>query len=563
MNLLSCENEPIHIPGRIQSHGFLLAFSPDSFRIRYASANTESYSTISPAKLLNANFWDFLTTVSSASIPLLRKQLEGWASHQLHAKDYALIDMKSGHSFHLVFSVSDDLFLAEFEALPHDELITSEDADAFSRILCFDTIAKSADYLCNRIRKFTQFDRVMVYQFDDDYNGEVIAEAAHTFNHTFLHHHFPAIDIPAQARKLYRQNRMRLIRDVDDPGVELISCDDLHEPLDLTWSILRSVSPIHIRYLKNMGVSASYSISIVHKEKLWGLVTCHNLTARHIPLQVRNFCKTISDIFAANIENLHVISKNRQAASFASALTDATTQVILTGDVRAILNKRLNDATGAAYVRGDSVQTHGQVPSLRSIRKIAELVAEKGGELFYTKSLRAELPDRDKEDDRSASGVLALLLSEKGKEVLMWFKPEVESTIKWAGKPEKVYQDFEGSEVLNPRNSFETWSQNFTGMSAGWNSGEIEIAKTLSKEILKINQERSDAIKQLHEKLQEAYEELSTFSYTVSHDLKTPLTAVKNYAQLLIMKETLSVTGEKFTGKIIASADKMPHKLIR
>lgn len=561
MNLLSCEREPIHIPGRIQSHGFLIAFAEGTGEIHYLSDNLEQHTGICPKGIAGSNFWSLLERISLTGTDVFRKQLEHAVADNFTNRNYAELEQQGRGVYNLVFSRAGDMLIADFEKMPAAIVHAADSQDAYAQILTYNTIEQASQFLCTEIRRHSGFGRVMVYRFDDDYNGEVIAEAGDAFGHSLLHHHFPASDIPAQARQLYLLNRMRLISDVDDAGAALIAGPDEARPLDLTWSILRSVSPIHIRYLKNMGVGASYSISIVHKERLWGLVTCHNKSPLHIPLRTRNHCKTITDIFAANLTNLYALTTNREADKFAAALADATTQIILTGQTASLLGKKLNDAAGAAYLNGDELLVKGRVPAEDTIRQIADLIIKENKEVFSTDSLRSRLPEIRHEDEQLASGVLGLLLSEKGREVLMWFKPEVESTIKWAGNPEQIYATYDHIEALNPRNSFETWSQRFSGRSEGWNSGELKIAKSLSGEILKINQERSDVIRDLHEKLQQAYDELSTFSYTVSHDLKTPLTAVKNYAQLLIMKESLSARGEAFTTRIISSANKM-HSFI-
>ena len=557
----NCENEPIHIPGRIQDNGFLLGVDPDNLSILYASENLGKYASFSATGLINSSLHDFLVMFSNGSAAL---KVEAFLSSadlaNYQAKNCVSIKDVHGNNFILVAHRYNDIIIAEFEIQTQDDHQDKFDfSETYSSIVSFNTVKERCEYLCERIRLFSGYDRVMIYQFDENYNGEVIAENNVPGVHSFLHHRFPSTDIPQQARELYVKNLMRIISDVNDEGSSLVASPSTGgQPLDMSYSILRAVSPVHIAYLKNMGVQASFSTSIIVQGKLWGLVTCHNFKPSLISYNNRFNCRTLTQILGNSIFILNSLEINLQKEKFSRSFGDVVKSLALHSNPKNVLNHKLNDATGAAYIKGNEVELVGKTPSRSEVLNIADHVFSVSPVEVFATNMMGNKMTLSQEAIDMASGVLAIPILAEIKEMLIWFKPEMPVQVQWAGKPEKIIAEYKGKPSLNPRTSFLSWSEKVNGMSAPWTLGEIETAKNLQSELEHITHLKAQEIKLLHEKLKMAYDELSTFSYTVSHDLKIPLTGIKNYTELIALtEENLTEDGRSYLNTVVNSADKM------
>ena len=363
------------------------------------------------------------------------------------------------------------------------------------------TFERAADVrdLCDRaaaaFRQLTGFDRVMVYRFLDDDAGVVMAEDRDPALSSFLNHHFPASDIPRQARALYVRNRVRIIPNVNYEPAPLISaCSDL-AALDMSDIALRSVSPIHIQYLKNMGVAASASVSIVRDGVLWGLIACHSRSARYLPYDVRLACDALAGSLSRQIRALDELEHYRERIRLRS-LEDA---------VAARLNAEASPesffastggelcemlaANGFAAVQGLEVYAVGRCPDQIDIVAIARWVESRAvTQPFSTHQLIEHLPAAKAYQDR-ASGLLATTMSTEQPTVLLWFRAEQIELVNWAGNPHKAEPSNPGV-PLTPRSSFEAWSQAVTGRSRPWTLMEIESAGRLMRTIFNARQHR-------------------------------------------------------------------------
>jgi len=292
--------------------------------------------------------------------------------------------------------------------------------------------------------------------------------------------------------------------------------------------------------------------------KLWGLVACHHFQPSLISYHNRFNCRTLTQILGNSIHLLNAHQGNTQKEKYSKAFGDTVKMLAIDSDLQHVLRHKLNESTGAAYIKGIEVETVGATPDTSGILQLADYIFEtSGGHLFHTQNISSKLPVSQGIIE-TASGVLAIPLSKEIKEMLIWFKPEMPTQVKWAGNPEKIITEYKGKPSLNPRSSFLSWSENLSGISAEWSLGEIATAQSLQQEIEHIIHLKAKEIKVLHEKLRLAYDELSTFSYTVSHDLKTPLTGIKNYSELLVASEgDLSEDGKTYLNTVITSADKM------
>ena len=285
VNLTNCEQEPIHIPGSVQTHGFLVALRTDSMLIDYCSANIFDFTGITYEQSLGKKFSDifgsdagqlfiqYMDKPASAVNPPLELEVCG---KNLLCSAYRI----------------DKYYVAEFEPadpnVPHLSSVYNQTVQFVTYMEQSDTLRELCSKVADQTRAITGYDRVMIYRFDKDYNGEVFAESKVDHIEPFLGLHYPHTDIPAQARQLYLTNLMRIIVDTKYTPVPIYTIDDATgKKLDLSRSYLRSVSPIHIQYLHNMGVGGTLTISLIHQGRLWGLITCHHYSAKYVPLYAR------------------------------------------------------------------------------------------------------------------------------------------------------------------------------------------------------------------------------------------------------------------------------------
>lgn len=345
--------------------------------------------------------------------------------------------------------------------------------------------------LCDRavvaFRTLTGFDRVMLYRFLDDEAGVVVAEDRDPAHGTFRNHHFPATDIPLQARALYVRNRVRVIPDVAYAPAPLRPAGAGLETLDLSDVALRSVSPVHVQYLTNMGVAASASVSIVKDDVLWGLIACHHYAPRRIGPDMRSAAKLLAAGLSRQIrakdeaesyrERLRLrASEDLVIAELGDADPGAVAFARLGGELMRMLG-----ADGFAHARGGEVTRVGACPQAAEIADLAAWVRTRGtAEPIATRELAPLYPPAGAPGFRKVgSGLLAVPLApEEG--VLLWFRAEHPETVEWAGNPHKAVS-FDPAEQLTPRTSFESWSETVRGRSRRWTLEEVEAARRLRR----------------------------------------------------------------------------------
>ncbi|WCT12978.1 ATP-binding protein [Mucilaginibacter jinjuensis] len=420
------------------------------------------------------------------------------------------------------------------------------------------------DNSARQVKQIINYDRVMIYRFAEDGHGEVVAEAKNDNLGSWLGLHYPASDIPKQARELYKHNFTRLIADVHSIPAKILTAADNEQPLDLTPSQLRAVSPIHIQYLKNMGVSSSFSISLIYKKELWGLIACHNYSPRFIDFKARESSKLIGQILSSALEFRQDEENHQQTQTFKSAVDQLSKYLLKTFSIEDALTKQdvtiLNavDAEGAVLVYENNIIKLGSTPNDEQLEKLIVWINSTLGATFhYTNHLSSVYPESAEYQD-VASGLMISVLSREMNEYVLWFKPERIQTIKWAGNPEKpVELNTNGMMMISPRNSFEEWIETVSGTSVNWSNEEIKSAARLREEITYAINQKAGAIRQLNEKLKLAYEELDTFSFTISHDLKNPLSTIKSYSQILSRNGNLEPKAQQIMDRIIVGADKM------
>lgn len=566
VDLTNCDREPIHIPGKIQSHGFLIVIDKQNI-ICFHSDNVAEFIINLPDTILGQH----INTVE----PLIGKNEPVDFINQLitfgKVNGFEQInpfntDIK-GKPFHLIISASEDYFLLEFEPAQSDSNtdIQKMIGRSISEMLADKNLQNLLKNSAVQVKSVIGYDRVMVYRFAEDGHGEVIAEAKNADLPSWLGLHYPASDIPKQARELYKVNLTRLIANVHTEASGVLREDNGNDtPLDMTCSHLRAVSPIHIQYLKNMGVDSSFSISLIYKKELWGLIACHNYSPRFIDYRSRESAKLIGQILSSALEfrqdeeNQHLQERYKSAVDQLSRLMlkDNDIENALTEHAVTLLNAV--DAHGAVLMFENGMKKLGNTPREEEVTQLVKWIKSNVVEsLYYTDRLPSVFPEAAA-FKHVASGIMVLTLSRELGEYVIWFKQEQLQTITWAGNPEKPVEiTGDGLLQISPRKSFDEWSQTVSGTSLNWSGEEVKSAIRLKSEISYAINQKAGAIRLLNEKLKLAYEELDTFSYTISHDLKNPISTIKSYAQILMRDKEAKPSAIKILERINYGADKM------
>lgn len=561
----ACDKEPIHIPGSIQPHGMLIAFTSDNFLVDQISANCASFTGVKPedvvGKPLSAVLGDEGAQWLIAEI----------ANQNIIARPVYLgaLKMPNGSFFDVMVHAWQGLVILEFEMISREKaadfrLLYPLITKFVSTLQDANEIESMCAIAAREIKNVTQFGRVLVYSFDHQGHGHVLAEAIDTGYHSYFNQRFPASDIPQQARAMYVANRVRLIANANYTPARLVpgTHSVTGEAIDLTYASLRSVSPVHLQYMRNMGTLASMSVSIVVKGRLWGLISCHNTEPREVSFETRSTCEQLGQILALHIdahqertESAYRLELRGMLVSLLGALSQSQNFVDNFSMVSHDL-LRLAGASGAALIFEGKTTLFGATPPEADVYELAQwLATQMTGEVFNTDALSAVYAGGSAMKD-VASGILALSISRHHKHYLIWFRPEVIRTIDWAGNPHLKSGQDGAFQALTPRQSFELWSETVVATSKPWRQSEIDAALEFRTAILGVVLERAEAMAELADELGRANKELESFSYSVSHDLRSPMRHIVGFTDLLLEMEAgrLSEKGTRFLRNIKESA---------
>lgn len=557
VTLENCDREPIHIPGAIQPHGVLLAFDAQ-LRVCHVSVNA--------VELLGPSAPALGQTLSEAHFTgccdAVRALLDEVAAMPATEVDVSLQSSEvqlNGQLFDLVVHRSGRLLVVEFEQRPAGD----DDVAAFALRAhrAMDRLKRQPQVeallaLATRVmRELTGFDRVMAYRFREDDSGEVVAEDRHEVLEPFAGRRYPASDIPAQARRLYLLNTLRLIADVHAEPVA-VQGEASAGALDMSHGVLRSVSPIHIEYLRNMGVGASMSISIVINGRLWGMLACHHRTARRVPYSVRMACDVMAQVLAANVQTLLAREQSEWAqagAQLRARLVEGVLHADNTVGAVALLAEPMTQVFRAdALLVAEEARlfVHGPLPHAQA-QALAQWVRAqplKGGELLEVQDLPQRAPELEA-GTAGWCGLLAMRFDEAGALLVLMRREQVE-TIQWGGKPEKQYTVGPLGPRLTPRGSFDVWLQEVRGTSLPWAEPECELGRQLLADL-----SRANAV-QLAE-LNRARTQLLAM---LGHDLRDPLQSIAMAAKVLERGGGESApggTGAKLGQRIQSSSSRM------
>lgn len=562
VNLTNCDSEPIHIPGSIQPHGFLLAVDAE-YIVRYCSNNISEFG-LSPSALLNCKLVDLLDKECVTLIQYLDDRIfENAQPHvcNLREKRYNISVHISGKYFILEFELFSDKNLS----LPDFYIQTKKFTDILKQAVGLQQLCQS---VTDEIKDLTGYDRVMVYKFDAHYNGEVYAESKNEELESFFGLHYPHTDIPVQARELYLRNLMRLIVDVNYKPVPIVTLDQnaSNQNLDLSHSVLRSVSPIHIDYLKNMGVSGTLTISLILEGRLWGLIACHHYSSKNLAHNVRLSALMQGHFLTSQIrvqevaENYQVrIRLEKNFDEFLEVLDSDTTRIDDSMVGRSLA--AVAEANGVCLISEGTLYIYGDVPDNLEILKLAEKLSGSKSEFVSSDNITR---DFNLSLSNEIAGVIFYSMDEDNS--ILWFRNELKKEIKWAGEPEKAI--VKNEKGLNPRKSFAVWKETISNFSQPWTDAELTItaqyAYALQKHLTFIKSKRMEKLQNdLLTQLRTANEELENINWISTHDLKEPLRKIRVFASLLLDSGKYEIEAEPFglIEKMSNAANKMQNLL--
>ena len=567
-DLLTCDREPIHLPGSIQPHGVLFALDEPDLRIAQCSSNTGTLLGRQAAALLGQPVGELFAPEDARALrtALTRDALEG---QPLYLRTLTVQIAGEMHSFHALAHRHDGVLILELELSPAAGEVSFHDLDPLVRSFLgrleeVHTTTELLSLAVDEVRRVTGFDRVMAYQFDPQWNGRVVAERRDEQYPSYLDLHFPASDIPRQARELYRLNRLRMIVDGRYSPVPIVPTTHPRtgRPLDLSFAALRSVSRVHLEYLRNFSVVASMSVSILRDGRLWGLIACHHYTPRLVPFAVRTACDLIAQMLALQLaahERREYYALRLRLEEVQAALLSrmAREEHFVDGLIRRPdLSLSLTGAAGLAVLSDGRCELVGQTPPDEVVRRLGAWLARRDGPGVFATERLVDLWPEAAEHQATAAGLLAVSISRLNRSFVLWFRPEVVRTVNWSGDPRKPV-DPENSGRLNPRRSFEKWKELVRGRSLPWQSAEVEAATSLRTRIVDIVLHKAEELAQLAAELRRSNEELEAFSYSISHDLRAPYRHIVGYAQLVREEEAgqLTAEGRRYIDTVIESAE--------
>jgi two-component system, chemotaxis family, sensor kinase Cph1 len=549
VDLLNCADEPIHIPGSIQPHGALIFFT--------AAGEAEGWSANAPAALavdleLGRAFRELGLPGEVAE--LIQECLDGMREGEAMPAVAAIA--VGDAEYDCVVHAHRGRVVAEFEArdVPADTVAqfaikAHSSIDRLRRQKTVETLLETA---VRQVREFTGFDRVMAYRFRPDDSGDVVAEARREDLTPYLGQRYPAGDIPPQARRLYVLNTLRMIADVSYRAVPLVGAP-ASAPLDMSFALLRSVSPIHIEYLQNMGVGASMSVSIVVNGRLWGLLACHHMGPKRVPYSIRMAADVLAQVIASTIQGLESREEAELVERAAKVRTSLVESLLLEEDPLEALVEHADGMLEAARAQAmiatqfDRVVCRG-IDQARGEAIVATL-PDDAHELLV-RQCAADWPEAARAGLGKWAGMLGLPYDPPSKGWCLLLRHEQIEEVAWGGKPDKSEQFGPMGERLTPRGSFDAWHQTVRGCAHAWEDGVLIHARMTLGELARVSNARRAQTEATRAQL----------LAMLGHDLRDPLHSI-NMAGIVLEKTDGASKGGTLGRRIQSSSNRMQRMI--
>lgn len=565
VDLTNCDREPIHLLGNIQPCGYMLVSDLPGWKISHVSANAGEVFGI-PSQAL----------IGQASPDVLGREIHHQIANRLSMSTgpeaiqrlFELPLGPDGRRFDASLHVHDSKAFIELEPSTSESGDHTAPLDIAKTMITRLIRTKSSSQFFDRgaqlVHGLTGFDRVMIYRFAPDGSGEVVAESVASGVDSFLGLHYPASDIPKQARELYRKNWIRMIRSVNDVPVPIIRGGDAAaEPLDLSYGTLRSVSPIHVEYLRNMGVEASLSISILHTGELWGLIACHHYSPLLLPLVTRTTAEIFGLFFSLQLESMEraeefaarkkaeeIQSRFLPAIPSSKSLFDALRE-------HAPSLCELLECDGFGIWISGQWHGEGELPPLEEVPALMDFLTSVSRGKVWSTNVLSQAFDRADAYRGETSGLMAIPLSQDSGDFLVFTRKEIIRTVNWGGNPEKPVSTGPLGDRLTPRKSFEIWKQEVKGQSKPWTKFDLSIAETFHITLMEVALRQTEVVDR-HRK--EAADRQAVLIAELNHRVKNLLALTRS-----IVKQTKESSGslESFAtnleGRITALAFAHDH----
>lgn len=487
----NCDREPIHIPGCIQTFGVLIATDKHLESITHVSSNISDFFGVAPADALGQQ----LSTLLPEQVIHLLRNIAGHPtieSQRERAGTYTLNEQTLDISLHR----SGAYFLIELETVAaeeHDNQAAFTQARMLLARLQEETKPSALLKMAvHDLQRVTGFDRVMAYQFLPDGAGEVVAEAMMDDLDPYLGLRYPASDIPQQVRAMALKMPIRAIADIDAPTADLLAADTTADPLDLSLSQLRAVSPIHLEYLANMGVQSSMNVAIIVRRQLWGLFAFHHTSMKLLSSDYRSTCDLFGQLFSLKFQQVLEEERFNIRKRTTSAIAQVVEKLKISGGftqtIQALAEQLCSmlSAHGLAVIAKENIQIYGDVPSHDCIRELVrQILTNPSPDLVPLENL-SQLEQLNPTQLGKTAGALCLGISPNDQVFVIFFRNEIIYEVRWAGSPEKEIVEGPNGPRLRPRTSFEEYRETVAGKCQPWSALETEVALELRTGLMQL-----------------------------------------------------------------------------